>query len=179
MPILAEAAFFRAEKRESRLSGRKWPQASVAVRNAHNLPAEGGAWSNQPGNRMWGLPRLPRVLDVVDTSFCYFRSRNGSLPADQLVQNLWINVGQNVERLPVSKGLPTPATSTLYFSCEKDRLLSGAAHMQLLGWPVALCPREVFTESEYRTLAGNGFSIPIAMVLSTVMYCNALAPWWG
>lgn len=156
---------------------RKWREDSVDKRSEHHLPS-GPSWSVRPGVRLHGVPKLDRVVDCIDVCYSIVRKQHPEDSREAIVKNLWCNPGQGVKRFPASRSLPTLATSTLLYSYEKDRLLSGAAHMQLLGWPLPLLPQGTFSEAEYRHLAGNGFSAPVAAMIGAILYSNPRAPWW-
>ena len=166
------------KSRERSAEFRKWPESSAEMRRKHNLPATGAAWTSLSSVQLCGVPRRDRIKDVLNVCFSVWRARHPTLDHRSLIANLWCNVGQSVSRLPISQGLNTGATSALMYSFEKDRLLSGAACMQLLGWPVGLLPRDSFTDRQYRQLAGNGFSLPVACAFTVVLYSNPWAPWW-
>jgi len=157
---------------------RKWPNHSKDIRNKYSLPAFGKEWTGRPGTSLLGLPATPRMVDVLDTSFSSIRSKCPDRVLHELLKNLWANPSQSVARLPISYGAPTPATSTIMYSFEKDRCVSPSGWMHLLGWPRSLTP-SLFSESEYAQIAGNGFSAPVAAMISVAMYSNPFAPWWA
>ena len=158
---------------------RKWPTHSKEIRSKYSLPAEGRAWTGRPGVTLLGVPGTARVFDVLDTGFSYIRARHPDWTFQQLVTNLWANPSQSVARVPLSYHAPTPATSTVMYSFQHDRTISPAGWMQLFGWPRSMTPYGLLTEAEYAQIAGNGFSVCIAAVVSTAMYCNPWAPWWS
>ena len=167
--------------RARRRPGEKWMRSGVDVRSKHGLAfTSQSQWSKQKGVKMLGVPRLDRILDCLDTCWSYVQKTEDHLNHKQLRADLWCNIGQEVSRLPVSRGnVPCLATSSLLYSFQEDRLLSGAAHMQLMGWPSNLCTHEGFpTQADYRALAGAAFSCPIAAILTSVLYSNPFAPWW-
>ncbi len=65
----------------------------------------------------------------------------------------------------------------LWYSFEKDYLLSGWAHMKALGIPDDVDTTGL-SEAELRCLAGEGFAAPCAALAASVFYFNPLAPWW-
>ena len=71
------------------------------------------------------------------------------MPRKQLLQGMWINVSQGVQRLPYSWQVPTLATSTYAESVEKDRLLSARGMMKLMGWPDNFLEHDVL-ERDFR-----------------------------
>ena len=72
----------------------------------------------------------------------------------------------------MSRSLPTLTKGTEMYSYQKDVLLSGESHVRLAGWPQRWCPREIFSDGDLRSLAGDSFSVPVAAVIQCAFYMN-------
>ena len=92
------------------------------------------------------------------------------------MKGLYANVGMSVARMPFTRSVPTPTTSVVAYSYELDRVISARGMMRLLGWPDNLLEQSG-AETEFRFLSGNGFSVPIAAMLTSILYSNPSAPW--
>ena len=90
---------------------------------------------------------------------------------------LYVHTSQSVSRLPISLSVPTPCTRMMVHSYGQDTLLSPFAVMRFLGWPLNLLPAH-FSASQFRTLAGHGFSVLVSGMLMVLLYRNPHAPWW-
>ena len=153
---------------------KKWEAHSAETRLKHGVPADARPWTESAG--LLGVPHTARVLDLLDTSFAVARLRNPGIARKEIVKGLWANVSQGVQRLPFAWSLPTAATSTWAYSYEMDRLLTARSMMRMQGWPENLLGQDV-SERDYRFLSGNGCSVPIAAVLTSILYTNPWAPW--
>ena len=79
-----------------------------------------------------------------------------------------------------SLGLKKPHTccrSTVEYSFQLDKILSGFGQMRIMGHPANL-DRSLFSNADFMELAGEGFSIPIAAMLIHAYWENPHAPWW-
>ena len=96
----------------------------------------------------------------------------------ELIKDSWIHVSQSVGRLPVTQPqAPCLLSNSLVYSLERDCTLSGMAHMKMIGWPEEFLPG-CCSDAEYRDMAGNAFSCPIATIVSVAMIMQRHAPWW-
>ena len=99
---------------------------------------------------------------------------------EDLITDAWAHISMSVDRVPVSRGLyPCMLSNSVVYSFQKDLIISGQGHMKLMGWPEAMLPDEPCSDSEYRDLAGNGFSAPIATIIGVACIMNVHAPWWA
>jgi hypothetical protein len=69
-------------------------------------------------------------------------------------------------------------TGSVMYSYEHDKTLSGKAHLQLLGHPKDRMSRQIFSESKLRDLAGEGFSVPCAALVTFLCFANPHGEWW-
>jgi hypothetical protein len=65
----------------------------------------------------------------------------------------------------------------MWYSYESDMLLSGWSHMKLLGAHDRLSLSGL-SDSDMRSLAGEGFAAPCATQVLIAYYSNVFAPWW-
>jgi len=66
----------------------------------------------------------------------------------------------------------------LTYSFELDTLLSGWAHMKMLGAPDNLDLTSI-SDPELRSFAGESFAAPCASAVFFAFYANPHAPWWA
>ena len=155
----------------------KWPAHSASQRHRHGLPAVGFAWSEQASVHLRGLPRTPRVIDVVNTALACEQVKRPNTPLADLTKNLWCNVSQCISRMPIYKSVPTCTTSMVLYSYERDRFVSSRNMLRLLGWPSNVLSSS-FINAEYRFLSGNAFSVPLASICQLLAFSNPFADWW-
>ena len=56
-------------------------------------------------------------------------------------------------------------------------MLSGCAHLQLIGYVPEMAPPKVVTDHQCFSLAGDSFSVPLATIMQTACVINPYAPW--
>ena len=116
-------------------------------------------------------------MDVVDTALAVFHTQEPNTPWKDLVRGLYVNAGQSIARTVCTREFPTPATSALVYSYEHDRVISSVSTMALLGWPLNVLSKADFSDSDFRALSGNGFSLPISALLMVIFTTNPFSPW--
>ena len=157
---------------------RRWGARSVEQRAKLSIGKHDMPWTDFPDVKLAGVGKSARQRDVVDVCFAALRAKNPTASRSQLVKGQWANIGQSIERLPLSSKPQTLTTRTVLYSYEKNVVLSGAAHLRLLGWGQGMAPLEVVSEVEARSLAADSFSVPISAQMSFAYYINPYAPWW-
>ena len=96
-----------------------------------------------------------------------------------LAQGAFCNFSQDVARTTVTRGhIGTFTTGCQIYSYEKDCMLTGSAHLRLIGWPVTAMPLSLFNDSTLRNFAGDSFSLPIATIVATAVSLNPYCDWW-
>ena len=148
------------------------------MRQRIGLPQSSRPWS---ANRSLPLPAsLERCADLVDVSFWKLRVDNPGLPVQVLTRDAWAHVTQSVQRVGATRGsLPCLLANSTFYSYEKNVCLSGAAHLQIMGWDADDCPAvTVISDHEARDLAGNAFSLPCSALLTAACIANPSGPWW-
>ena len=88
----------------------------------------------------------------------------------------WVDFTQAIQHKPHG-ALATLNQTGLNYSFEKNIVLSGWAHMKILGLPdqVSLLG---LSDREVRSLAGEAFSAPDIITILFAYYANPFAPWW-
>ena len=161
----------------------RWRGHSSEIRNRWNLPLikqEGSApWTSRPSTRLKGLAHSERQRDLLDVVWAVHRKNNATLSLPELIRGFFANPSQSVLRLPSCHGrVPTLCSSSEIYSYEYDAVLSGEAHLLLLGWPRNTFPSELFSNAELRSLAGESFAL---CTIAHIVYCyflNPYGPWW-
>ncbi len=156
----------------------RWQTHSAKMRGSLRLPADSRPWTGRVAFTAGGSYLTPRQLDVLDCAWASRRTEFPNKNTKQLAQGFWANVSQAVQRRPWGDMPATLCRGTVLYSFEHDVVLTGFAHLRLLGWPVSTPSRDQFTSSEVRDMAGEGFSVPIAALILHSAFCLPGAPWW-
>jgi hypothetical protein len=156
-----------------------WRTHSSTIRAASCIPKNSKPWTTREGVALRGLPDSERVRDLLDTAFAIQQRINpASSSTEELLRGLMVDVSVAVQRKPWSTSPPTVTTRSMLYSFEKDVVLSGHAHMRLMGWPADRCPAERFSDTDLRALAGESYSVPLSTMLNFTLFCNPWGPWW-
>ena len=177
-PLAHEDGLMRVEKKRLQQEFTRWKSLSVDVRQKHSTSVNARPWTGRDTTRLRGVPDSRRQHDVIDVCFAVMAKRYPDKSFEDLAANLFCNISQGVDRLPVSFGMQTCACSSAWYWYGRDAVLSGASHLKLLGWPQDCIPDEIFDDKACRQLGGAGFSVPIAAMLTYFYWCNPHAPWW-
>ena len=157
---------------------KKWKVHSEDVRGKIGLAQKGRPWTS---TLMVSAPAaLPRCSDNLDVCFWKLRCDHPGVPLQTLTRNAWCHISQSVQRLPYKQGkLPCLLANSTFYSYEKNVCLSGAAHMEIIGWDRDdIPPVDVVSDNEARDLAGNAFSLPCSALVSSACISNPFGPWW-
>ena len=157
-----------------------WKSRSVDARSKLKIATDAKPWSGRTGVLLSGLPQTARVADCVDICYQQAVVQKKSTDPAIVAKDLWCNPSQNIG-FSCKAHLGAPGTfcrSSTWYSYEHDATMSGQTQLQLLGWHADCAPMDSFSEGETRSLSGDGFSIPIACVVSTSMWLNPHGPWW-
>ena len=104
------------------------------------------------------------------------RAYLGRRSIEELRKGLWCDVSQSHVRKPWSEGeLGVVCTSSVLYSYELDSIISGSAHMMLMGHQRF---SGQFLESQSRDLAGEAYSAPWATAAAFALLANPHASWW-
>ena len=146
-------------------------------RAALGVLAAFAGWSKRRGVALHGVPRLERVIDVVD---CAFASRIAVAPpttsTQELIKGLWCNAAQGVGRSPW--GDPGTLTcKSLWYNFSEDQALDGVDYLRLQGLPKT-CDITGLSNSELKDLAGEGYSCPVITSFLVACYYQPWAGWW-
>ncbi len=155
-----------------------WRTHSAQLRAAECIPKSSRQWTSRPHVTLSGVPDLPRLHDILDTCFAIAQKANPNQPQASIVRNLWCDLSQAVQRRPWSKGLRTAVQNSVNYSFQHDCVLSGAAHMRLLGWSKRRVATTHLSDREFRGLAGESLSLVWATVLHGLLYSNPYGSWW-
>ena len=158
----------------------EWVAQSSKVRAEHGIPKHDKPWSQRRGIQMSGVPARPRVVDLLDVGFALRQRALGHYATSaELRRSYYCDISGSVERKPFAVHPFVFRRNSFLYSYETDSVLSGAAQLEVMGWPRRLLPSaSVISDSEYRDLSGECYSVPIAAVLNMCFYCNPWGPWW-
>ena len=176
--IIIQADHVKAE--DSRMKSddfRKWNVHTQDIRQKIGLGVRGCPWSG--ANSLPVPASLPRCTDNVDVCFWKLRCDHPGIPLKVLTNDSWCHMTQSVQRLPCIRGkLPCLLANSIFYSFEKNICLSGASHLEIMGWDQDDCPPlDVISDHEARDLAGNAFSLPCSALVSAAYIANPFAPW--
>ncbi|CAK0870712.1 unnamed protein product [Prorocentrum cordatum] len=163
----------------------KWQVHSSKIRSDNGVPRSATPWSARSNVVMSGVPRTPRILDLVETTWAVAVAQSPTtIQTKQLKKGLWVGLNQDIKRQPITaakraRGMPpVMTTGTMYYSFEADATISGKGNLQLAGHPSDRASRSFFSESKLRDLAGETFCAAYCSIVSFVMYCNPHGEWW-
>ena len=161
---------------------REWEKHSVEVRSKHRVSAGAKPWTQRAGVQLLGVPCLPRVHDVLDCVWgVALKQAKPAVTVSTLRKGLWVDLSQDILRQPLTERkrarMPAMCTGSVFYNYEVHRIMSGKVHLLALGHPNTRMSQE-FKECHLRRLAGEGFSIPCAAVVSFVMFSNPYGSWW-
>ena len=148
------------------------------MRGSLGVPLAYRPWSSARGVALRGVGPGARERDVIDVCFVAALKKYPQLSKQELIQRLWANTSQAVERLPFALEPPCFSQNSMAYSYGRDCVLSGMAQLSLLGWGSRPVPLELFKDSEARTLSGDAFSVPMAVAATYICVLNPAAGWW-
>ena len=157
-----------------------WKTHTAEFRQKHGIPRYSKPWTTRSDVQLHGIPDIPRVHDLLNACFAFQRRANPSTSTQTLVQDLFVDWSQGVQRKPWSRGCPrTLTTSTCLYSFEKDVVLSGVNMLQLMGWSTqrVLCASHA-SDHQIKVLAGEAYSLPWCTLLHAILYNNPYGEWW-
>jgi hypothetical protein len=158
-----------------------WRRHNSSICRKHGITDDYDGWSKRPDVLLSGVPRLPRVVQAID-SFWGIKAKMASksiraVGSAELKRNLWLDISQQVHRL--HSGAPgVLCTSGLWYSFEHDQCLDGEDVMTLQGFPRAVASDTDFTSSEKRRLAGEAFHLGSFGIVAYAWYVNPWGRWW-
>ena len=152
-----------------------WQKESAEFRQQHGAALDWKPWTGRPEFRGRGLPKLPRVLDVLDCLVIHVLEQKKTNAAtcnlQDLMQGMYVDVSQGFLRhfhtstQGVNHAL---TTSSIVYSYDRDSVLTGRELLQLHGQPVSLNLPSELTESQISHLAGEGMALPC---LAGLLWC--------
>lgn len=158
---------------------------SAKARDQLGMAAAAKPWTGRPETQLRGLPEhAERVKDLLDIAYWEHRAAQGDMASgdacpEKVVAGLWANISQDVSRCPWCVGsIPTFTTSSEMYSFTHDCVLSGHAHLRLMGYPDSASMEGDFREKELKQFAGEAFSVPCISLVLNAYYLNPWAPWW-
>ena len=154
----------------------QWRARSAELRTALGLPGASTPWTRRSAGGL-GFQLPPRQADILDVAFSARRDARPGAPLREITKDFWADLSQAVERRPWGP-LRTICRNTLWYSFEHNCILSGHAHMLMMGMPRGTAPTALFKDVDLRNMAGEMFSIPIVTMLSFAFYCWPEAEWW-
>ena len=131
--------------------------------------------------KLSGLANSERQKDCID--FWYGRhlkkcaKQKGPRTVSSMIDNLFADPSQAVHRGGCREGLPTLCRSTLAYSFKHDVVLSGYAHVKLLGHAEVKAWAEL-SDVECRELAGEAYSVPWQAACHFLLWANPYSPRW-
>jgi len=157
-----------------------WRKSSANVRSTIGVSADFRGWSSRPDISLIGIPKTPRVLDLLDIGWAIQLAKfgpPGSVTSTQARRGLWANVTQTVQRKPF--GPPgCLATHSLWYSYEHDFTIDGQDALRLQGFPLGSAPKSSFTNAQLFDLAGEGFHAASVGSFLYAFLLNPYGPWW-
>ena len=160
---------------------KKWMVHTAHVRERHGLPPFSSPWTGREGVELKGLPdaQMERRKDLLNVGFSIRRdSFSENTPTSEIIESFWANVNEGVQRRPFTDRPGTFCKTSVPYSYQHDRCLSGYSMMRLLGFEKFVVSPGAITDFKVRGLAGEGVSLPDAGSVLFHIWANPLAPWW-
>lgn len=148
------------------------------------FPAGYSGWTNRPGFKGFGVPKVPRVHALLNLGWArrlaqaseeQKERKEQAEPLDikDLAKGYFLDTSQQAERNPFGHLTSLTQVSSNY-SYEGDRVLTGVDHLSILGFPSALRRSPGVSERNFKSLSGEAFSLPSC---ATAMFAYVLNPW--
>lgn len=156
----------------------EWRGQSSELRDAHGIPRGATPWTS--GARLDAVPATPRILDLLDTAFAIRRAQSpAGMTSKEMATDFWIDLATAVGRKPWRSGHPGVfRQNSIVYSYEADAALTGAAQMQLMGWPPSAFQVATSKDADLRSLCGELYSLPMCTLLHMCLFCNPYGGWW-
>lgn len=156
----------------------QWRMHSAKTRDKISMASSAAPWTGRADTKCHGLARTERVTDLLDVAWAHRRLENQHASVEELKKGFWCNPTQGVQRRPWGVRPATLTTVAELYSYQYDVALSGHAGLRVMGFPPGAGSTSSLSESDYRHLAGEMFSIPIATCILFSLYQNPHATWW-
>ncbi len=157
---------------------KNWRKHSGDMRRSVGVSSEFAGWSQRPDKRLIGLPRLPRLVDVLDVAWgSRLMQAAPSETASSLAKDFWCNVSQAVQRTPwlFNGGCLTP--QAVWYAFERDVVLDGRDFFAIQGLPKNVKTAGL-SDSNLRDLGGDSYSCPVIATGVLALYFQPFAQWW-
>ena len=157
-----------------RASAYKWKENSAAIREALKLPTDSSPWTQRPGIRLRGVPKLPRYIDCLDITYAQHCTRQ-DIPIDDFEagsKGLWRDISQDISRNITGHNniRSTRTTNTLNYCFARDRLECTTESLMALGYDSDIS-FGTLDARHMRDLAGEGQALPAT---AAMLYAIAL-----
>ena len=164
-----------AQKRDSTIRGDKWQLHTSRLRDGWQVSRHFRPWTGDPRNKLAGLPRTSRILDVVDCAWIKRIKDVGVADPEAARRGFYVDWNQAVQRSPW--GTMSLCGGAFPYSFEGDFVLTGFDLCRILG-----CPRNIdlsdISMRQVSSLTSEAFVCPSAAVVSGAFLFNGDAPWW-
>ena len=142
------------------------------------VPADAMPWTQYIGGPLRGVPGTARTHDLINYGILLKKTKYPHLNMQALAKGYFCNTSQDHQRKPFMEGSPGAlCTSTELYSYEHNAMLSGMAHLLMMGHSQDCAPPHLFSEQQCKDLAGEGLSVPWTACLLLAAYANPYAPW--
>ena len=144
------------------------------------LTAQGVVWPAKPWSTthmLLGVPKTARYAHLIDCVWELQKKKSGGEPS----QKLYVDISQNLERLPFSDHCRSLTRGSCIYSYSDDRCLTSSEHLTLLGFNYQrLAPALAdMSPAVVKDLAGDAMSpasVTIAMMV-VLLSCNLPELW--
>jgi hypothetical protein len=156
----------------------KWLHHSAVFREQLGVSKVYKPWTSRRDIVTASSVRSPRIMDIIDLAGGAHKIKNKSLTDLELQSSFFCDVGQAVQRRPWSHGhMSCLCQGSVVYSYEGDGFLTVRDHLRLQGHPKDF-KQGSLTDSQLRSLAGEGFCAPCIATCLYAAFVLPEAPWW-
>ncbi len=117
--------------------GTRWKIYSETLRTKIGLRQTDKPWSSRRGVALRGVPRCPRMVDVIDVAF-HISTKPTQEPVSEAeaakLQTLIVDYSQNLSFKTWGHHVPCLTTSTQIYMYGRDRILVDAERFRVMGF---------------------------------------------
>ncbi len=146
------------------------------------MAADWAPWTSRPGIQLHGVPmHRERLGDLLDVGFGIKiqEARGQRTTTAALIDGYFCDLSVGVGWCPFKTGSPHTFRQNSYcYSYAHDMVVSGSGQLMLMGWPRSHLPAAE-PDSDFRSLSGESYSLPLCAVLNFLAFANPYGPWWA
>jgi hypothetical protein len=153
----------------------KWAKEVNIFMESNGLPRDCALWSGQVPKPL-GLPSGKREIQMVDVAWAMRLKDTNWKHMEDARKQYYVDTHDSLHLQSWGRLKTMKQNSTVY-SFEEAYTLTGRDHMRVQGWPSSYKAAGVL-DKDFRSMAGEGFSLPCCMIAHMAYYLQPYACWW-